>query len=269
MNAFICTTCGTQFAPSSGPPEHCPICTDERQYVPPEGQQWTTLGAMQADGYRNELDEPEPNLAGIRTQPEFAIGQRAMLIQTRDGNLLWDCVSYIDEPTIRRLGELGGVDAIAISHPHFYSSMNEWSEAFGHVPVYLNQADRDWVMYPGANLRFWQEEQKLFGWLKLLRTGGHFPGSSVCYWPGGAEGRGVLLTADSPQVSADRKSVSVMRSYPNLIPAAPSQVERVLETLRPLTFDRVYGMFRRLVIPSDGKQAVVESLERYLRQVSE
>src|SRR4051812_23797058 len=46
MKAFLCVTCGTQFPESARPPEKCLICEDERQYVPPEGQQWTTLEAM-------------------------------------------------------------------------------------------------------------------------------------------------------------------------------------------------------------------------------
>ena len=37
MDAFICTACGMQYAPSSSPPPHCAICEEERQYVPPGG----------------------------------------------------------------------------------------------------------------------------------------------------------------------------------------------------------------------------------------
>jgi DNA-directed RNA polymerase subunit RPC12/RpoP len=48
MPAFICTACGAQFAPSEAPPARCPICEDERQYVPPRGQTWTTLPALAA-----------------------------------------------------------------------------------------------------------------------------------------------------------------------------------------------------------------------------
>ena len=29
------------------------------------------------------------------------------------------------------MNELGGIAAIAISHPHYYTSMVEWSRAFG------------------------------------------------------------------------------------------------------------------------------------------
>ena len=57
MEKCICKTCGTQFPPSEQPPEACPICCDERQYIGYQGQQWTTLAQMQKDGFRNEFRE--------------------------------------------------------------------------------------------------------------------------------------------------------------------------------------------------------------------
>ena len=152
MTCFMCKTCGTQFAATETAPAHCPICEDERQYVGWQGQQWTTLAALQAD-HHNIIKTEEPNLTGIGTQPSFAIGQRALLVQTAEGNLLWDCISLIDEPTIAAVNALGGIRAIAISHPHYYSSMIEWSRAFD-APIILHAADRQWVMRPDAASRF-------------------------------------------------------------------------------------------------------------------
>ena len=154
---FICKTCGAQFAATECPPERCPICEEERQYIGPNGQQWTTLAAMQAGEYHNVIKPVAPGLTGIGTHPGFAIGQRALLIQTPAGNILWDCISLLDDPTIAAIKALGGIAAIAISHPHFYSSMVEWSRAFD-APVYLHADDRQWVMRPDASLVFWEGE---------------------------------------------------------------------------------------------------------------
>ena len=52
---------------------------------------------------------------------QFGIGQSARLIQTPHGNILWDLVAYLDEETIERIQELGGIKMIVISHPHFYT----------------------------------------------------------------------------------------------------------------------------------------------------
>src|SRR6185369_1233618 len=97
--AWICTTCGVQFAPTARPLELCPICADERQYVGWTGQQWTTMARLAATGRKNVFLEEEPGLTSIETQPAIAIGQRAMLIATERGNYLWDCVAFLDDAT--------------------------------------------------------------------------------------------------------------------------------------------------------------------------
>lgn len=132
----ICVTCGTQFAEAASEPEHCPICEDERQYLGFGGQRWTTLEALRRD-HRNEFAPQEPGLTALRTTPGFAIGQRAFLVQSPGGNVLWDCLTLLDDETIARVRALGGIAAIAISHPHYYSAMVEWARAFD-APIYLH-----------------------------------------------------------------------------------------------------------------------------------
>ncbi len=80
MPNYICTTCGVQFAESEGyPAEICPICADDRQYVKPSGQGWTTLEEIRTN-HHNEFKSLEPNLTGFTTTPTFCIGQRPLLI---------------------------------------------------------------------------------------------------------------------------------------------------------------------------------------------
>src|SRR5436190_17509327 len=80
----ICKACGTQFPESAEPPISCPICCDSRQFVPKSGQEWTTLEKLRTE-HRNTFRQYEPNLIGIGTEPEFAIGQRALLLRTPTG----------------------------------------------------------------------------------------------------------------------------------------------------------------------------------------
>jgi hypothetical protein len=72
----ICTTCGTQFAASEGPPARCPICEDERQYVGWGGQGWTTLEELRG-AHRLAVRDQGDGLLGLGIEPKFAIGQRA------------------------------------------------------------------------------------------------------------------------------------------------------------------------------------------------
>ena len=94
--------------------------------------------------YRLRLDDDD-GLLGIGLAPDFAIPQRAILLPTDAGNLLWECVSLVTDEAVAAVNARGGVDRIVISHPHFYSSMVEWSEALGGVPILLHEADKEWV----------------------------------------------------------------------------------------------------------------------------
>ena len=267
MPNFICTTCGTQYAESDQPPAACAVCQDERQYVKATGQQWTTLDKLRLT-HRNSIKFEEAGLLGIGVEPHFAIGQRALFLRTPTANVLWDCLSLLDQAVVEAIKAMGGVSAVAVSHPHYYSSMVEWSRAFGGVPIYLHAADREWVMRPDKAIGFWEgETRKLSDGLTLIRCGGHFDGGTVLHWAGGAGGRGALLSGDIIQVVPDRKHVSFMYSYPNHIPLSASAIERIVKAVEPFEYDRVYGAFWDMVIEKDGKAVVHRSAERYLRAI--
>lgn len=267
MNNHICVACGTQFGETDEPPERCPVCEDERQYVNWKGQLWTSLDRLRTT-HSNLIEKEGDRLFGIGTEPSFAIGQRALLVQSPGGNLLWDCVTLVDDQTIERVNELGGIRAIAISHPHFYSAMVDWSRAFKGAPIHLHTADRAWVMRDDPSLRFWEgATQPLWDGMTLVNCGGHFDGGSVLHWPGGAGGRGVLLTGDIIQVVMDRRYVSFMRSYPNLIPLPAAAISKILMRLEPFAFEQIYGAWWERTVLSDAKDAVSRSAERYLQAI--
>jgi hypothetical protein len=269
MHAFICTTCGTQFADSAEPPAHCPICEDERQYVGPSGQAWTTPEALAAQHW-NGFRRYEPGLMAFATFPAFGIGQRAFVVRTAGGNVLWDCVAMLDDATVALIEGLGGLSAIAISHPHYYTTMVDWSRAFGDVPVHLHEADRQWVMRPDPCLRFWSGERMALGVdAVLLRAGGHFAGGTVMHWTGAADGAGVLLSGDIAQVAPDRGSVSFLWSYPNMIPLSASVVRAIGDRLGTVEFARVYGAFWGREILGNGSAAVRRSVARIVTKLAE
>jgi hypothetical protein len=246
------------------PPAGCAICLDDRQYVPPGGQRWTTLAELRRT-HRNVLTPVEPGLTSIRTAPAFAIHHNGMLVETEDGCVVWDCNSLIDDETVAALGRRGEVKAIAVSHPHFYTAMVEWSRALGGVPIYLHAADARWIARPDPAIVLWGgTPPRLPGGLALVNTGGHFPGSQVLHWPAGAGGRGAVLVGDDPSVCADRRWVTFMHSFPNHIPLGAAAAERVAAALRPLAFDRLYGWRPELVIAEDAKACVERSLERHV-----
>lgn len=263
MTAFICKTCGVQYADSPAPPARCVICDDERQYPGPNGLEWTTHEALRASGYENTFSELEPGLISIRTRPQFAIGQRAILVQTPTGNVLWDCITHLDQPTVERVQALGGIAAIGISHPHFYASSTDWARTF-EAALYLPQADRAFVTDPGPQIRYWEGAVELLPGVTLIQCGGHFEGSAALHWREGAAGGAVLLTGDTIAVAADPRWVTFMRSYPNYIPLPAAEIDRIVATLEPFAFTRLYGGFSGDVA-DDAKTVVHRSAERYKR----
>ena len=267
MENFICVQCGTQFAETAEPPSRCPICEDERQYVRHTGQKWTTLEQLRA-AHHNRIEDEAAQLLGVGTEPEFAIGQRALLLQSPEGNLLWDCITLLDDETADAIDARGGIRAIAISHPHYYSAMVEWGARFD-ARIFLHAADREWVMRKNRRIQFWQGTTlSLWDELTLINCGGHFEGGTLLHWPAGANGKGALLTGDIIQVVQDRGCVSFMRSYPNLIPLGPAAIHRIIETVEPFAFEQIYGAWWKANVLADAKAAVARSAERYLRWIS-
>lgn len=260
METIICTTCGVeQINPQR---ETCPICLEERQYVNPTGQTWTTLAAMQTSGtYQNVISDDGAGVYAIQTTPAFGIGQTAYLIQGKSFNLLWDCITYLDSATKEQLDELGGLQAIALSHPHYYATQVEWAETFD-VPIYIHEDDASFVTRPSERIVFWSGEHlELTEDLMLHRVGGHFKGAVICERKDASAG--LLLTGDIIRIVADRAWVSFMYSYPNVIPLPAKTVARMAETLRPLQFEKLYDAFHRK-IETGASEAVARSAERYI-----
>lgn len=105
--------------------------------------------------------------------------------------------------------------------------------------------------------------------LTLIRCGGHFDGGTVLHWPEGAGGKGTILSGDILQVVEDRRWISFMYSYPNLIPLPASTVRRVVEAVEPFEFDRIYGAWWGKVVLEDAKESVKRSADRYIRALEE
>jgi hypothetical protein len=218
-----------------------------------------------ARDHANRIEQVEPGLVGIGTDPSLAIGQRALLTS----GLLWDCITLIDDETERAVQALGGIDTIAISHPHYYGAMVEWAERFD-ARILLHEADREHVARPSPRIELWGGERLPLGdGRELIRLGGHFAGGTVLRLAAGADGRGALLTGDIVQVVADRDWVSFMYSYPNLIPLPAREVARIRGVLAALEFDRVYGAWWPAIVVEGAKRKVLRSADRYLDAIGD
>ncbi|TPX17962.1 uncharacterized protein E0L32_011963 [Thyridium curvatum] len=292
---LVCVTCGTQFPTADRAlVPTCPICDDPRQFVPPAGQSFTTMRDLRAT-HANELVPLASSGGGeitfVVTAPKFAIGQRAVLVRTpAGGNVLWDCVTLVDGRTVDAINALGGLAAIAVSHPHFYSSHAEWSRAFGGCPVYLAAEDyRRWAQAPAPTGRTvllapGETEREVEGTgCRLVKLGGHFPGSMVLLTPSGR-----LLVADTLLTTpagtggwaadalgrprgrpAGMNTFAFMWSIPNSIPLSGDEVFRMWSVLKAYDFRATHGGFMGQDIEDERiKERVLESMQIQTRAIA-
>lgn len=261
VSVLICETCAVEFDEPA--PEVCPICVDERQWVPEHGQVWTSLDELAAAGQAVQIDPLERDAWSIVTHPHVGIGQHSVLVRTPHGALLWDPVGYVDQATVEAvLALVGPVVAVAASHPHMFGVQVEWAHRLGDVPVLVCEADAQWIGRRSDLVELWAGSHEIVDGLTLHQVGGHFAGSAVAHWPAGADGRGVLLTGDTVFPNPDQRSVGFMRSYPNKIPLSGAVAQRVTAQLETLEFDRIYGNFGN-VTRTDARRILRFSADRH------
>jgi hypothetical protein len=264
LAVWICATCGNHYPEAPSPPGACVICADERQWVPASGQRWTTMEKLRAAGHRGEVRELEPGLVGIGVDPPFAIGQRALLVRTPAGNLLWDPPGFLDQRQIQAVGDAGGLRAVSASHPHFYGAISRWSDAFD-AEILLPAADAAWLTHPDPAVRTWSGSLAVLPGVTLVQCGGHFAGSAVVHWAEGAAGAGALLSGDTIFVTPGEDRVTFVRSAPNRLPLPERAVRGVVDAVRPYRFDRIYGGWWEPVLRRDARRVVERSAERYIQ----
>jgi glyoxylase-like metal-dependent hydrolase (beta-lactamase superfamily II) len=249
----------------------CPICADERQYVPSGGQRWTDPEESRARGASIEFAERETDVINLVQINCPGIGQKPALIRTEHGNVLVEAPNYISEEAVAAVRGWGGLAAIIASHPHMYGVQSLWSAAFDDCPVYVSAPDEQWLGLRPGNTVVWGGghaadpaeggEIEIVPGVRASQPGGHFPGSVVVHWTA-PDGRGVLFTGDTIGSVADPGWVTFMRSFPNWMPLSGAVVRRIAEHVSRYDFDRIYSNFGGRV-PQDARGAVQRSAERY------
>ncbi|KAK2590945.1 hypothetical protein QQS21_011364 [Conoideocrella luteorostrata] len=275
---LICKACGTQFPTSDrSVVKTCYICDDPRQYVPPSGQSFTTHDEL-SKNYRNEFAtyESDDRLISITTTPKFGIGQRGILIRTPSGNILWDCVTLLDQETVTKITDLGGLKAIVISHPHYYSTHVQWAQAF-QCPVYISSDDKVWTTMESSHQVLVRDIETSIADTGALaiKLGGHFPGSLVLLFDGRLFIADTLVTTPAglgrwevDGTGATRakppglNSFSFLWSIPNYIPLNVDELARMWGILKKYSFVSTHGAFVGLDI-EDGsvKRRVLDSMQ--------
>ncbi|SEW07017.1 hypothetical protein SAMN05428988_1761 [Chitinophaga sp. YR573] len=256
---MICTTCGTQYPQT---PERCNICNDDRQYINVNGQSWISFDELR-DRHEMTITQVCDKLYSLQMDPGFALSNRALLVQSASGNILWDCVPLLNDKTIAFINSIGGLKAIAFSHPHYYSTMNEWAAAF-NCPIYIHENDKPFIEYFTASIHLWNNENlHLWDGISIIHTGGHFPGSCVLKVPF-LSAQGTILCGDSIYISPSKRHTAVMYSYPNQILLSKSEFSDFYKRTAGLSFDTMYGAFKNQDLEGNAMQVFTSSMQRYI-----
>jgi hypothetical protein len=256
----ICSTCGTAY-PVESVPETCIICLDERQWVPSTGQHWTSSEDIPRT-HSVKLNHLQDRLYEMEINPIFAIGQRALLLLSENGNVLWDCISLLDELTTEFIKSKGGLKAICFSHPHFYSNMNDWGELF-NCPIFIHKNDAEHIMVRGKHIQLWEgDELELWDGIKIMLIGGHFAGSSILHVPFLSE-KGTIICGDTLFLSPSKKHFSVVYSSPNRIPLPLAEMARIKDRFDGISFDSFYGYIKAQNLNKNVKEIFEKSMDRY------
>ncbi len=266
--AWICRTCGNQYPPTPRPPVGCRICTDDRQYVPHDGQRWTSLEELAAEGHRTVWADVEPGVRELTVEPALGIGHRGLLVDTPAGAVLWDPPGFLDDAAVEVVREVGGLAGVARSHPHLCGVQIEWSARFRGpdgrgAPVWIPRRDAAWVLRPDDAVRWWDDRAEVAPGVTLVRCGGHFAGSAVLHVAGAAGGRGGILVGDTVMVLPGDRRVSFMRSYPMLLPLPERYLDRLLAALDPLPYDRIHGGWWGRSIDTGAKDVLAAAAALY------
>lgn len=83
-----------------------------------------------------------------------------------------------------QINSLGGIDAIVISHPHYYTTHVEWARRF-NCPVYLSNEDSKWLErtdVKDVRKMIHGSTETILEGVTAVKTGGHFDGSLVLHW---------------------------------------------------------------------------------------
>ncbi|TXT07490.1 hypothetical protein VHUM_03210 [Vanrija humicola] len=274
----VCATCATQYP---APRRDCTHAKLSGSTDHPQARGATTSSATSRTraSRSSRPSRSSPSLRRVSISPACVKLTPAFLLETFEGSFIWDCSAVLTPPLIAHLTHLRRpLKAMAISHPHFFSTSLTWARALG-VPLYINALDKEWYQRresAGADeVVFWSGTQRLSSTLTLIECGGHFPGSCVLHWDRAAEpltsdadarapDTGLLLVADTVMVQPTQKGITFMWSIPNAIPLHPTDVLHIQNVLREYDYDSVSSTWPDRWVRAGAARIFDESVETYL-----
>lgn len=275
----ICVACMTQY---STPRSECPICLDPRQFVPATGQSWTSLRKLAEEKHTNKIvaDQQDERVCFILTEPSTGIGQTPILIKTSRATYMWDCNAFLSENLFNQLTTMQPpLKAIAISHPHFFSTSLTWSRCL-KVPLILAAADKHWFQrlsdVKEGEIEWVHNVASLEDGVTMIQCGGHFPGSSVLHWDRSLEPEfesdkhcrtGIILCSDTAMIQPTQQGFTFQWSVPNMIPLNPHEMKGIADRLRDVPFEQATSTWPHRFVRKNAREILLDSIQKQLHHM--
>jgi hypothetical protein len=253
LEPWLCHGCGF-WQRLADEPAHCPVCLDSRHVQPPDGWHFERASAVRV---RNVVDEPEPGVLRILTEPGIGIGPMGYVV---DG-VAFEGTTLLTEPVLADV--VGPLRAISASHPHSYGALWQLQDANPDAQLALPAADFAWSAAFRVT-RPYDDRLDLGGGLTLHVTGGHFPGHAVLH----DARRGILFCGDALKFELDpadeRRAVAVSahKAFVRGVPLTRNEVLRYRRTFEALDFEQTWTPFEQA--RNVGRREVLRFLDGLL-----
>ena len=263
LKHYACSNCGHwQIWFDHEPPLSCPICTDTRNALPPDG--WDFKDEAFARGhFENHWQEMMPGLWGFWATPKFGLGATGWLIVRDDGNVAFEACPYYQPDAIAKIRELGGINVLAASHPHGYGALWQLQREFEPTLT----VHKDDIRYTKAFRVTWpaDDEHELAPGLTLHHVGGHYEGHSVLW----DEAHAALFCGDSLKIELAHDgspvAISCHKAFHYEIPLSHGELRHYREIFATLPFTTALTPFE--FAPGVTRELALDLFDRQMQGV--
>ena len=181
LQQYACRHCGHWQPWFAGQdPVACPVCTDVRNALPPDGWDWVTTEKADAELETQWRELVPGKLWGFSCTPKFGLGATGWLLLHDRGNVAFEAAPRYSAAALEKIRELGGVRILSTSHPHGYGGLWQLQDEFA-PDLPLQKEDLKYSKAFKVS-RPYDDRLDLYPDLTLRHTGGHYEGHSVLYW---------------------------------------------------------------------------------------
>ena len=258
LTPWVCTNCGFWQRYFAAPPD-CPVCTDYRHPLPPDGWDFHAAGDV-ASVHETTRREVLDSVWMLEADPAIGIGPAGWFIETDEGTVHWEGAGWTSDDALDWMAGRGGVRFLAFSHSHVLGSAWRVAERF-EPEVVVQSAQLPFAQALPVSWPFGARADLAPG-LSLVHTGGHTDGHSVLHWAS----RRLVFCGDAFKfrLDADGRAthVSTHKAYDAHIPLSHDDARSYRETFGALDFDGLVTPWE--AVPEGGKAAALALLDAQL-----